>query len=147
MASVKPILLAEDLEDDAWTIKQVLKKAGVMNPVAVVSDGEEAIRYLRGTGTYNDRAKFPLPGVLLLDLKMPRRSGFEVLEWCRAQPQLKTMLLVVLTGLDEVGTMQRAYSMGADSFLLKPCNVEDITNLTNTFTGYWELHPEHETAG
>jgi CheY-like chemotaxis protein len=139
---IKPILLAEDVEDDALILKRVLKKAGVMNPVIVVRHGEEVIRYLQGDGSYSLRAKYPLPGVLLLDLKMPRRDGFEVLEWCRAQPHLKPMLIVVLTGLQEVGTMQRAYAMGADSFLVKPCNVEDMTNLTNTFVGYWDVLPQ-----
>ncbi|MDB6022174.1 MAG: putative response regulator, CheY [Pedosphaera sp.] len=138
---MKPILLAEDVEDDASVIKRALKLAGVMNPIIVVPDGVEAILYLQGEGSYADRTRFPLPGVLLLDLKMPKRGGLEVLEWCRAQPHLQDMLIVILSGLHEVGLVQRAYSMGANSFLIKPCNLEDVANLTKTFPGYWEQPP------
>ena len=132
----RPILLAEDIEDDALVIKRVLKKAGIINPIIVVPDGEEAIQYLSGADVYADREKFPLPRVVLLDLKMPKVGGFEVLEWCKTQPQLCDILLIILTGQHEVGAMSRAYSLGADSFLTKPCNVEDIVNLTKSFVGY-----------
>jgi CheY-like chemotaxis protein len=139
---IKPILLAEDFEDDARIIQYVLKKAQVTNPIIVVPDGAEAIAYLKGEGFYADRVKFPLPSVLLLDLKMPKRNGFEVLEWCKAQPHLKNMLVVVLSGYQELESVNRAYALGAHSFLVKPCNVEDIANLMKTYKGYWE----HSTA-
>jgi CheY-like chemotaxis protein len=136
-ANIKPILLAEDFEDDATIIQHVLKKAGVINPIIVVTDGAETLAYLKGEGFYADRTKFPLPSVLLLDLKMPKRNGFEVMEWCKTQPQLKDMLVVILSGHQDLGAINRAYSLGAHSFLLKPCTVEDITNLTENFRGYW----------
>jgi CheY-like chemotaxis protein len=137
----KPILLAEDLEDDAKIIQYVLKKAQVMNPIIVVPDGAEAVAYLKGEGFYADRAKFPLPAVLLLDLKMPKRNGFEVLEWCKTQPELKNMLVVVLSGYQDLDSVNRAYALGAHSFLVKPCNVEDISNLMRSFKGYWTSAP------
>jgi CheY-like chemotaxis protein len=139
--SVRPILLAEDVEDDALVIQRVLKRAGIINPIIVVPDGHDAMEYLGGTGMYADREKFPLPGVVLLDLKMPKVGGFEVLEWCKTQPQLKDTLLIILTGQQEVGAMNQAYSLGAHSFLMKPANIEDIKNLTKSFSGYWEEGP------
>jgi CheY-like chemotaxis protein len=137
---VKPILLAEDFANDARLIQTILKRAGIINPVFVVHDGKEAIDYLSANGFYADRTKFPLPAVLLLDLKMPKVDGFEVLEWCKTQAQLREMLVVVMTGNHEVGAANRAYSLGAHSFLMKPCNVDDIRNLADTFKGYWN-HP------
>jgi CheY-like chemotaxis protein len=139
---VKPILLAEDIEDDAGLLQTVLKQAGVMNPVFVVPDGQEAIAYLSGEGVYADRAKFPIPVVLLLDLKMPKRTGFDVLAWCKRQPHLTKLLIIVLSGNREIKSINQAYRMGADTFLLKPCHVLDVTNLTRNFKGYWTLPPQ-----
>jgi CheY-like chemotaxis protein len=132
------ILLAEDFEDDANAVQQVLKEAGVMNPVVVVTDGDEVIAYLNGEGRFSDRQRFALPGVLLLDLKMPRVHGFEVLEWIRAQPQFEKLLIIVLSGYDEIGQVRKAYDLGARSFLVKPCHIEDVRNLAKAFSGYWE---------
>jgi CheY-like chemotaxis protein len=140
---IKSILLAEDVEDDARIIQVTLKQAGVINPVYVVHDGLEAITYLSGTGEYADRARFPQPGVLLLDLTMPKRNGFEVLEWCKEQSYLRNMLTIVLSGNREIGSIKKAYSLGAHSFLLKPCHVQDVANLTQTFKGYWAVEPFH----
>ena len=83
---MRPILLAEDSEDDATVLRSTLRKAGLAAPVVVVPDGSQAIAYLKGEGIYADRDLFPLPGLLLLDLKMPGKNGFEVLEWCETQP-------------------------------------------------------------
>jgi len=138
---IKPILLAEDLEDDAIATQRILKKAGVMNPIVVVPDGEEAILYLDGVGMYGDREKYPIPVVLLLDLKMPKRGGLDVLGWCRAQKRMESLLIVILTGHQDVSMMHNAYAMGAHSFLMKPCNETDIVNLTQTFAGYWHHAP------
>ena len=133
--------MAEDYEPHAALIQLILKKAGVANPVIVVQDGDEAIAYLSGDGKYGDRQKFPLPGVLLLDLKMPRVDGFAVLEWCKRQPHLKELLIVVLSGHGEMRKVNSAYALGAHSFLTKPCNPLDVLNLTKNFTGYWDVQP------
>ncbi len=134
---IRPILLAEDSEDDATIIQVTLEKAGVKNPVLVVSDGAKAISYLKGTGFYADRELFPLPGVVLLDLKMPVKNGFEVLEWWKTQPQLSDILIVVLSGYYDLESIRYAYSLGARSFLIKPCKIEDILNLKEAFAGSW----------
>ena len=124
----RPILLAEDFEADALIVQRLLKKAGVANPILVVPDGGEAIAYLNNDGPFRDRQKFPLPAVLLLDLKLPNKTGFEVLEWCRTQPHLKDLFIVVLSGHFELREVNQAYQLGARSFLTKPANREDILN-------------------
>ncbi len=124
----RPILLAEDFEADALIVQRLLKKAGVANPILVVPDGGEAIAYLNNDGPFRDRQKFPLPGVLLLDLKLPNKTGFEVLEWCRVQPHLKDLFIVVLSGHYDVRDVKEAYHLGAHTFLAKPANQGDILN-------------------
>jgi len=124
----RPILLAEDFEADALIVQRLLKKAGVANPILVVPDGGEAIAYLNNDGPFRDRQKFPLPAVLLLDLKLPNKTGFEVLEWCRTQPHLKDLFIVVLSGHHELREVNQAYQLGAHTFLTKPANQENILN-------------------
>src|ERR1051325_881269 len=96
------ILLADDGEDDVTLVRRAFKKAGLLNPLQVVKDGDEAIAYLKGEGAYRNRLEVPLPDLLLLDLKMPRKNGFEVLQWIRAQPSLSALRVVVLTSSEEV---------------------------------------------
>ena len=133
----RAILLANDLSDDATSLQQVLKRVGVANPVFEVSDGDEAIAYLSGAGMFCDREKFPIPSVLLLDLKMHKKSGFEVLEWLKGQPQLDGMLVVALSAGHELSELNRAYALGAHSFLVSPYYQEDVANLVAGFKGYW----------
>jgi CheY-like chemotaxis protein len=133
----KPILLADDSEDDEVLFKRVLRLSGLVNPVILVRDGEEAIAYLAGEGRYKDREKHPMPKVLMLDLKMPKKSGFDVLEWLKGRPELQELLVVVLTSSERIEDLQRSYKMGADTFLTKPCQVEDMKNLVSGFSGYW----------
>lgn len=128
LETTRPILLAEDYEADADAVLHLLRKAGVINPIIVVPDGGEAIAYMNNDGLFRDRQKFPLPGVLLLDLKMPVKNGFEVLEWCRTQPHLKDLFIVVLSGHYELRYVNEAYSLGAHTFLTKPAKTEDIAN-------------------
>src|ERR1051325_11431606 len=97
------ILLAEDREDDVLLIRRAFKKAHLLNPLHVVHDGEEAIAYLKGEGQYANRAEYPLPALLLLDLKMPRRDGFDVLTWIRQEPGLSALRVVVRSEERRVG--------------------------------------------
>src|SRR5437868_2030655 len=91
------ILLVEDKEDDIVLIRRALAKAGVVNPLQVVRDGDEAIEYLAGERKYRNREEYPLPQLVLLDLKLPGMDGFEVLRWIRGQPGLSSLRVVVLT--------------------------------------------------
>src|ERR1051326_7062364 len=113
------ILLAEDREDDVLLIRRAFNKANLLNPLHVVQDGEEAIAYLKGEGQYANRAEYPLPSLLLLDLKMPRKNGFEVLQWIRQQPSLSALRVVVLTSSSEIQDVNMAYRLGSNSFLVK----------------------------
>lgn len=131
------ILIAEDNEDHAFLLRRALKKSAVVNPVFVVSDGEETIAYLKGEGKFSDRYEYPLPGLLLLDLKMPKKNGFEVLEWIREQPFLRRLRVVVLTTSDNPADIDRAYDLGANSFMVKPMEKQQFQEVTNAIKGYW----------
>src|SRR5215831_20681578 len=103
------ILLVEDDEMDAFLICRTLVNAGVSNPYRVLSNGEAAISYLKGEGPYADREQHPLPGLVLLDLKMPGIGGFEVLKWIRSRADLSALRVIVLTGSSEVREAQLAH--------------------------------------
>jgi CheY-like chemotaxis protein len=133
----KPILQVEDSADDARLLQLAFQKAGVTNQIITVQDGEEALCYLNGEGACADRNRFPMPGVILLDLKLPGISGFDVLAWIKQQSSLKEILIVVISGHSEISQLNRAYSLGAHSFLTKPINGQDVANLTNAFKEHW----------
>ena len=131
------ILLAEDREDDILLIRKAFAKAFIANPLQVVRDGEEAVEYLKGEGKYSNRAEYPLPDLLLLDLKMPRMDGFEVIKWVREQPSLSRLRIVVLTSSDSIRDVNVAYRLGANSFMVKPMDFEDVIEMTKFLTRYW----------
>src|SRR5438270_829679 len=103
------ILLVEDNDDDVLLVRRAFAKAKLGTPLAVVRDGDAAVEYLGGGGPYADRERHPLPALVLLDLKLPRRSGFEVLEWVRRHPVLRRLPVVVLTSSKETADVDRAY--------------------------------------
>jgi len=131
------ILLAEDNEDHALLTRRAFKQAGLINPLFVVEDGEQAIAYLKGEGKFSNRSEYPLPTLLLLDLKMPHKNGFEVLDWLRRQPTLAALRVVVLTTSDQIHDVNRAYQLGANSFLTKPVDFRDFVQLSSAIKGYW----------
>jgi CheY-like chemotaxis protein len=131
------ILLVEDEEDDVLLIKRAFSQASIFNPLFVVWNGEEAINYLKGTGKYANRAEYPLPDLLLLDLKMPRVDGFQVLKWIRQQPGLKSLRILVLTSSDQIRDANRAYQLGANSFLVKPLDFENVIELSRLIWNFW----------
>src|SRR5712691_12329740 len=137
MLDVAVFLLAEDDEDHVHLIHRAFKKANLLNPLHVVRNGEEAIAYLEGVGKYANREEYPLPALLLLDLKMPRKDGFEVLRWIRQQPELKALRVVVLTASDHINDVNRAYQLGANSFLVKPVDFAHFVEVTQAVKGYW----------
>ena len=131
------VLLAEDNSTDALMVQRAFKKANLLNPVQVVDDGDKAVAYLAGDGPYADREKYPLPVLLLLDLKLPRRSGLEVLEWLRQQPAIKRLPVVVLTSSKENADINRAYDLGANSYLVKPVDFDPLLEMVKTLGLYW----------
>src|SRR4051794_32191376 len=116
MADQPLILLVEDREDDILVIQKAFQRAEINTAVEVVRNGEEAIWYLSGVGQYSNRAEYPLPWLILLDLKMPRVDGFEVLKWIRQESACRSLIVVVLTSSDEISDVNEAYARGANSF-------------------------------
>lgn len=131
------VLLVEDNEDDVSLVRRAFSKGKVVNPLQVVRSGEEALEYLVGTGRYANRLEYPLPELILLDLKLPGIDGFQVLRWIRQQPGLKALRVVVLTSSNELRDATLAYQTGANSFLVKPVDFEEFVNITNAIQGYW----------
>ena len=131
------VLLAEDDPDDVLLTQIAFEKARLANPLQVVRDGEEAIAYLKGEGGFSDRIRFPLPILLLLDLKMPRKNGFEVLQWLRKQPQFRRLPTAIMTSSDHDPDTARAYQLGADSYLRKPPDATALLALVQRLRAYW----------
>lgn len=136
------ILLAEDNEDDVFFMQRAAKAAEIHHPIQVAGDGRVAIDYLAGHGRYADRAAHPVPFLVLLDLKMPHKSGLEVLEWIRCQPALQTMLVLILTTSREEADVQRAYRFGANAFLVKPPNASQLVELMKLIRAFWIENPQ-----
>lgn len=133
----KTILLVEDDRDDVFIFERALKAARIVNPVMVVKTGKDAMDYLSHQGDYTDREKYPLPFVIFLDLKLPYLDGFEVLSWIRAQPALQSIVVVVLSGSDETRDHQKAYALGARTYLVKPPQAKDIQLFVDSMVSYW----------
>src|SRR2546427_3822951 len=133
----RKVLIAEDDPGDIFLLQRAFTLSGVPAGLYFVRDGQEAIDYLGGTATYTDRNEFPLPDLLLLDLKMPRLNGFDVLAWLRQQPVLKRLLVTILTSSDQPQDINRAYDLGANSYLLKPHNSQELSDLVSRVRQYW----------
>lgn len=147
MSSAPTILIVDDSSDDFLLLKRAFAKAGVVNPIYWVRSGSEAIQYLSGNGPYENRQNFPIPSVILLDLNMPDGDGFDVLTWIRNKYPSGGLLVVVLTRVEEIKKINRAYKLGANSFLTKPGSTEELQELINIFTGYWLLNNRAPEAG
>jgi CheY-like chemotaxis protein len=118
-------------------MRQAMKKIVGARILRTVTDGEEALNYLTGSGRYADRSGFPFPNVLLLDLKMPRMNGFEVLEWVRKKSPMPQLPVVVFSASLEEKDRQKAYSLGANSFLVKPSDPKKLISMVQTMEMYW----------
>jgi CheY-like chemotaxis protein len=130
------ILIAEDDENDVCLIKRAFHQARFENPLRFVVNGEEAIAYLKGDSEYADREINPAPALVLLDLKMPRKDGFDVLGWIREQPELNHLPVVVLTSSQESCDINRAYSLGANSYMVKPASFTRLVDMMNRLREY-----------
>jgi CheY-like chemotaxis protein len=137
MHDVATVLLVEDNEDDAELIAHAFDKAGIANPLVTLADGEVAIAYMEGSGTFVDRIRHPLPGLVLLDLKLPRRSGFEVLEAIRVNRATRHTPVVVLTSSNQDADIRRAYELQANSYLVKPVNRQSLLSMVRALDAYW----------
>ena len=133
----KLILLVEDNEDDVFIMQNAFKKARITNPLFVAEDGREALDYLEGRGKFADRAQFPLPALVLLDLQLPQIHGLDVLKSIRANTALPPLLVVVLTSSDQESDIERAYRLGANSYLTKPTTPQKLDSLASCLGEYW----------
>ena len=135
-------LLVDDSEDDILLITHAFEKAHIGNLLKSVMNGVEAIRYLSGEGPYADRREFPLPAVMLLDLKMPIKNGFDVLQWIHSQPALVPIRIIVLTDSNATVDIDRAYQLGACSFIVKPFDFRSLIDLMSAVAGFWVWQAE-----
>lgn len=147
MTNANAILLVEDNEDDVFLMKHALTGAGVTNPVFVVETGQQAVDYLSGASRYQDRSRYPMPVIVFLDLKLPLMSGHEVLAWVRSQRQLESLTVVVLTSSNEPSDVRRSYSLGANSYLVKPLSAQQLIDLAKAFNWSWLQRAPSAVAG
>ena len=130
------ILIAEDSEDDRYLLAEAIRVAKISTPVRFVPDGRQAVDYLSGAGDFADRTKHPLPGLVLLDYKMPFLNGIEVLQWIRSSA-LRRLPVIILSASSLPGDIERAYDLHVNSYLMKPSSLETLVALMRAFDGYW----------
>jgi CheY-like chemotaxis protein len=135
------ILILDDSPEDAQLLVLALKKLRAEGPVIVLNEGRQAIDYLVGQNAYANRQQYPVPAVIFLDLKMPPPDGFDVLLFLNSHPQSNRPLTVVLSGVLHAKEIQRAYDLGAHTYLAKPIQPEDLRNLIEFFSRYWRTSP------
>jgi CheY-like chemotaxis protein len=136
------ILLVEDNPRDVFLIQRAFRKAEVTIPLKVVEDGEAAVLYLSGQEPYGDRDRYPLPVLILLDLKLPRKSGAEVLMWLRQQPELKRLPVVVLTSSKEYADINHVYDLGGNAYMVKPVAFDNLVEIVKTLNLHWIIFNE-----
>jgi CheY-like chemotaxis protein len=137
MTASRAILLVEDNEDDLFLMKRALLSARIVNPVVVVETGQEAMDYLGGAGKFADRDSYPIPAVVFIDLKLPFVFGHEVLAWIRRRKEFESLVVIVLTSSNEASDLNRCYSLGANSYLVKPPTAEQLEALAKAFKWQW----------
>jgi CheY-like chemotaxis protein len=132
-----PMMVVEDNPDDFYLLKRAFHKNEIRNPIHWLQDGLEAIEYLEGRGRYSDREKNPLPKVVVVDIKMPRLGGLELLGWIKSHPNLSLLPVLVMSSSNLDVDVARAYQLGANSFFVKPSTFDDLFTLTKTIHEYW----------
>jgi CheY-like chemotaxis protein len=134
------VMLVEDDLNDIFLVKRAFKIAQIENP----------LNYLKGEGKYSDREAYPLPKLMVMDIKMPRRTGFEVLEWVKKKEgPLRRIPIVIVSSSDSPSDINRAYELGANAYMVKPMDFRAVEHLFNAITQYWGLEcakPELEVA-
>lgn len=131
-----PILLVEDDDNDVFFFQRAVSKSGLMNPVQVARNGQEAIDYLRGAGKFAERTEFPLPVLILLDLKLPFVMGLDVLKWIRQQSGLAPVV-VILSSSQEDADITAAYRLGANAYLVKPAETSKLGDMVRAISAFW----------
>jgi len=136
------ILYAEDDPNDVFLLQLAFKEAGIPNPLQIVTDGQEAIDYLGGTGPFTNRRRYPMPCLVLLDIKMPRITGLEVLAWMRSQPNLRHLPVLLYSASDLPADREKAVKIGANAYVVKPVTIEERLEFAQAIRAFW-LHFHH----
>jgi CheY-like chemotaxis protein len=131
------VLVAEDDPNDRLLLERALRKAAIEVQMRFVSDGEEAILYLQGAGAYANRQENPFPSIIILDLKMPRKGGLEVLSWIEDHPELSVVPTVVLTSSNLETDIRLAYERGANTYFMKPNSFDELVGMAKVLQEYW----------
>jgi CheY-like chemotaxis protein len=133
------VLLVDDSPNDALLMTTVFHRTDFDKPLRFVTSGEDVIAYLQGEGRFHDRAEFPMPAIVLLDLNMPRMNGLEVLAWIRGQPRLRRLCTFVLSASNRPEDIEKAYDLGANGYLVKPGNLSELAQMARTFVAWIKL--------
>jgi CheY-like chemotaxis protein len=131
------ILLTEDDPTDAELFELAIKRTGLATRLLVARDGQEAIDYLSGNEPFSDRVKFPLPNLLIMDIRMPNMDGFHLLVWLRTHPQCAVIPTIILAGSDRPEDVKKAYQLGANSYITKPSQLDELIDLLRVIYAYW----------
>jgi CheY-like chemotaxis protein len=141
------ILIVDDDENDIFFVKRAFVEINVHCTFQMLKNGQETIDYLSGHGEFSDREKFPLPMMILMDLKMPIMDGFQVLAWLRGRPGIKVIPTVVFSSSDLPSDITRAYELGANSFMTKSVTYDGLLVKLQTLSQYWLEHCKHPQVG
>lgn len=142
MTKVRPtVLLVEDDPNDVFLMERAFQRSAVEAEIRVLNDGEAAINYLMGNKQFADRVKFPMPSLMLLDLKLPKKSGLDVVAFVRSQPvPLKRLPIIMLTSSRQAIDINKAYLLGANSYFVKPGGFDSLLEIVNNFNEYWLVY-------
>jgi DNA-binding response OmpR family regulator len=127
----------EDNEDDQFFLRRAFAAAGIENTIHYVDDGQKAIDYLSSEGAYSDREKYPTPCLVILDLKLPKLHGLDVLRWIRAHKEFRSIVVVILSSSPLRNDVDTAYDLGANSFVVKPLSADSMMNIGRLIKEYW----------
>jgi CheY-like chemotaxis protein len=142
-----PVLLVEDAPDDVWLVKRAFASAGLQHPLFAVEDGGQAIDYLCGKGQYADRKAFPLPRLVIADLKMPRVDGFQLIKWMRDDIYARMIPIIVMSSSALAQDVNRAYELGANAYMVKPANFLALEQLMTTIARFWDAGQQPHIDG
>ena len=137
MLNAAPILHVEDNEDDQFFLRRAFAEAGIENKVHFVDDGQKAIDYLSSRDIYSDPLEYPTPCLVILDLKLPKVHGLDVLRWIRSQEKLRSLIVIILSSSPLRNDVDTAYKTGVNSFVVKPLTAQEMNELASLIRDYW----------
>jgi DNA-binding response OmpR family regulator len=141
------ILLAEDDENDFFLFALAVKKAGLKERIFHARDGQQAVDYIKGERQYGNRGLYPFPLFAVLDIKMPKLTGLEVLAWIKSSPEFSELPVIMLSGSDQAEDRNGARKFGADDYCVKPSSFADLVVIVRGLQGRWSTKPNSEVSG